>query len=238
LKPAQKKPARAVVLLSGGMDSALVLALARQQGRECHALSLDYGQCHARELRSARQQASIQGCASHRVLRLPLKQVAQGALLTPGAKGLATAKGRKPAAYVSFRNGVFLSLAFSLAEALGAKEVWGGWCETDAAGYPDCRPSFLEAFAKAAALGTRAGEARRAVALRSPLTGLDKAAIIRQGAGLGLDFSRTHTCYAGASRPCGACDACRLRAQGFKAAGMTDPLIKPCPKNKKKKRKP
>jgi len=223
-------PADAVVLLSGGLDSAVAGALARSRGLRLHALTLGYGQRHARELASARRQARLLGCASHQVLRLPLDKVATGALLTGPASRLRTRKGALPAAYVSFRNGVFLAFAFSMAEAMGAREVWGGWCETDQAGYPDCRPRFLRAMARAASLGTRQGSQGRGMAVRAPLTGWDKARIVRAGVRLGVDFSATWTCYAGAARPCGECDACRLRAQGFAQAGVADPLSmkEPC----------
>lgn len=217
---------KAVVLLSGGMDSAVAAAQALARGRILTALTLSYGQRHLRELKAASAQARALGISRHLVLRLPLEKVAAGSLVdgsairpsAPGARGI-------PATYVSFRNGVFLSMALSLAESLGAWEVWGGWCETDHAGYPDCRPAFFRSMEKAAALGSKAGSNRsRKFSIVAPLTGKDKAATVKLGLRLGVDFRKTWTCYRGLDRPCGKCDACRLRAEGFKKAGVTDPL--------------
>jgi 7-cyano-7-deazaguanine synthase len=213
-----------VVLLSGGMDSSVAAALARSQGRELHALSFRYGQRHSREITLARRQARALGCASHRVLSLPLAQVAAGSLLV-GQKAPLGRRGGVPATYVSFHNGIFLALAFAWAETLGADEVWGGWCRTDHQGYPDCRLPFFRAFEKAARLGTAAGSRGGArLKVVAPLSGLSKAQTVALGLRLGVDLGQTYTCYAGGSRPCGKCDACRLRAQGFRAAGERDPL--------------
>lgn len=217
------KPKPCVVLLSGGLDSSVAGAVARAQGRELHALSFSYGQRHSRELSLARSQAKALGCASHRVLSLPLSQVASGSLLK-GQKARPGAGRGVPATYVSFRNGIFLALAFAWAETLGAEEVWGGWCRTDHRGYPDCRLPFFRAFEKAARLGTAAGSRGGRLKVVAPLAGLSKAETVRLGLSLGVDLGKTHTCYAGASRPCGRCDACRLRAQGFRQAGQMDPL--------------
>jgi 7-cyano-7-deazaguanine synthase len=212
-----------VVLLSGGLDSSVAGAVARAKGRELNALSFRYGQRHSRELGMARSQARALGCASHRVLSLPLGSIAAGSLLL--GQGARAGAGRGvPATYVSFRNGIFLSLAFAWAETLGADEVWGGWCRTDHQGYPDCRLPFFRAFEKAARLGTAAGSRGARLKVVAPLAGLSKAETVALGLSLGVDLAKTHTCYAGSSRPCGKCDACRLRAQGFRLAGKQDPL--------------
>jgi len=232
--------AKAVVLLSGGMDSAIAAAAARAKGLRLFGLSLRYGQRHAVELLCARRQAKLLGFERHVVLSLPLGAIAAGALVdggslnTRGASG--AVKGAKPKTYVSFRNGVFLAAAVSWAEALGAQEVWGGWCFTDHAGYPDCTPSFFRAFERVVRAGTWAGKSGGQFRIHAPLGRLDKAASVRLGLRLGVDFAHTWTCYQpglekGSRRgtftsyaPCGRCDACRLRAEGFAQAGIKDPL--------------
>lgn len=221
---------KAVVLLSGGMDSAVAAALARARGRRCLGLAVDYGQRHRRELACAAWQARALGLEGLRRLRLPLGALAQGALVDGGAVNRAGLKRGRPSTYVSFRNGVLLAAAASLAEAWGAEEVWGGWCATDQAGYPDCRPAFLRAFERAVAAGTWAGARGRRLRILAPLGRSSKEAIVRLGLRLGVDFRRTWTCYAplGAGRsvrPCRCCDACRLRARGFARAGQADPLL-------------
>ncbi|MGH7441690.1 MAG: 7-cyano-7-deazaguanine synthase QueC [bacterium] len=224
---------KAVVLLSGGMDSAIASACARAKGRRLFGLSLDYGQRHLVELVQARKQAALLGFEDQVVLRLPLSPIASGSLVNSGpirsARAAAAARTAKPATYVSFRNGVFLAAAASYAEALGAGEVWGGWCFTDHAGYPDCTPNFFRAFERAVRLGTWAGRRGKAFRIEAPLGRLDKAASLRLGLRLGVDFSKTWTCYQPAPKgravPCGRCDACRLRAQGFAQAGLHDPLL-------------
>ena len=229
---------KAVVLLSGGMDSAIVAAVARAQGRRLFGLSLRYGQRHAVELASARRQAKLLGFERHLVLNLPLKAIASGALVDGGAMNTKGDAGKgQPATYVSFRNGVFLAAAASWAEAVGASEIWGGWCFTDHAGYPDCTPAFFRAFERAVRKGSWAGRRGEALRIVAPLGRLKKAASLRLGERLGVDFSHTWTCYrpkagpvkstAKASRcvPCGRCDACRLRAQGFAELGLKDPLL-------------
>jgi 7-cyano-7-deazaguanine synthase len=229
---------KAVVLLSGGMDSAIVAAAARAKGRRLFGLSLLYGQRHAVEIACARRQARLLGFERHVVLTLPLSPIAAGALVDGGRVntrgGADKGKGGQPATYVSFRNGVFLSAAASWAEALGAAEVWGGWCFTDHAGYPDCTPVFFRAFERAVRAGTWAGRRGGAFRIVAPLGRLDKAASVALGMRLGVDFAHTWTCYrpglkkAGgrgrAKLPCGICDACRLRAAGFAKAGIKDPL--------------
>lgn len=220
--------ARAVVLLSGGLDSAVAAAWAKAQGRQVFALTLNYGQSHAREIRAARAQALKLGARRHEVLSVPLNRIAAGSLFgrAPARDRAQAAKGgATPATYVTFRNGVFLSLAFSFAEAVGAQEVWGGWCRTDHRGYPDCRPAFFRAMERSAFLGTKAGsQEKRALKVVAPLAGLSKKQTVRQGRILGVDFSVTWSCYAGGRHPCRRCDACRFRAEGFRLAGVADPL--------------
>ena len=216
---------KAVVLLSGGMDSVITAALARQRGRRLYALSVHYGQRHARELVAARWQARRLGVEKHVVLRLPLGPVASGALVDGGAIRSSGVKAGRPGTYVSFRNGVFLAAAASFAESVGAGEVWGGWCFSDQGGYPDCTPAFFRAFERAVHAGTWAGRDGRPFRIVAPLGRLDKAASLRLGLRLGVDYAHTWTCYQPqGSRACGRCDACRLRAQGFRALGLSDPL--------------
>jgi 7-cyano-7-deazaguanine synthase len=223
---------KAVVLLSGGMDSAIVAAAARAQGRRLFGLTLDYGQRHAVEIASARRQAALLGFEKQVVLKLPLDAIAAGSLVDGGAINTRGPRKGRPATYVSFRNGVFLAAAASWAEALGASEVWGGWCFTDHAGYPDCTPAFFRAFERAVRTGTWAGRSGKGFRIVAPLGRLDKAASVRLGVSLGVDYARTWTCYqpsgrAARSRPCLRCDACRLRAEGFASAGIPDPLLAP-----------
>lgn len=220
---------KAVVLLSGGMDSAIVAASARARGRRLFGLSLRYGQRHAVEIACARRQARLLGFERLVVLDLPLDAIAAGALVDGGRVNTGGLRKGRPATYVSFRNGVFLAAAASWAEALGAPEVWGGWCFTDQSGYPDCTPAFFRAFERAVRAGTWAGREGRAFRILAPLGRLDKAASVRLGLTLGVDFGATWTCYRpqgrpSKPRPCGRCDACRLRSLGFKKAGIEDPL--------------
>jgi 7-cyano-7-deazaguanine synthase len=227
--------AKAVVLLSGGMDSAICAAAARARGRRLFGLSLGYGQRHFVELGYARRQARLLGFERHVVLKLPMDSIASGALVDAGRLNTGGPRKGKPASYVSFRNGVFLAAAASWAEALGAGEVWGGWCFTDHAGYPDCTPAFFRAFERAVRAGTWAGRRGKPFTVVAPLGRLDKAASVRLGLRLGVDFAATWTCYQpgpgkGKVRPCGRCDACRLRAEGFAAAGVPDPALAPRPK--------
>jgi 7-cyano-7-deazaguanine synthase len=216
---------KAVLLLSGGMDSAITGAAARARGRRLVSLSLHYGQRHARELKAARWQARALGVEKHIELRLPLGPIASGSLVDGGAIRQSGVKRGKPSTYVSFRNGVFLAAAASLAESVGASEVWGGWCFTDQAGYPDCTPGFFRAFERAVRAGTWAGREGRAFKIVAPLGRLSKSASVRLGLRLGVDYGHTWTCYQpGPKGSCGRCDACRLLAQGFEEAHLKDPL--------------
>jgi len=217
--------AKAVLLLSGGLDSAVAGALARSRGITLIALSFDYGQRHKLELSRARAQARALGIRRHVVLRLPLDGIASGALVDGSRVNRGGVKKGRPSTYVSFRNGVFLALAASLAEAEGARQIWGGWCGADFGGYPDCRADFFEAMNRAIRLGSWAGRSGRAVRIVAPLARLSKAATLRLGLKLGVDFGKTWTCYAPRrGRPCGACDACLGRQAGFKAAHLNDAL--------------
>ncbi|MBI5479796.1 MAG: 7-cyano-7-deazaguanine synthase QueC [Deltaproteobacteria bacterium] len=222
---------RAVVLLSGGLDSATALAVARADGHECHALTFRYGQRHAVELAAAAAVARSLGVAEHRVVDVDLRWIGGSALTAP----IPVPKHRPrdepsppddiPITYVPGRNTIFLAFAVAWAEVLGATDVYLGINAVDYSGYPDCRPEFLEAFARVARLGTRAGALGGDLRVRAPLAGLDKAAIIRLGLSLGVDYGLTHSCYDpdAAGRACGACDSCQLRRRGFAQAGVPDP---------------
>ncbi|WP_298293792.1 7-cyano-7-deazaguanine synthase QueC [Thiomonas sp.] len=216
---------RAVVLLSGGMDSATVLALARQQGFACFALSLDYGQRHRAELDAARRVAAALGAQRHEVLPLDLSRFGGSALTDPAiAVPTRHADAGIPVTYVPARNTVMLALALSWAEALGAQDLFYGANAVDYSGYPDCRPEYVAAFERLANLATKAGVEGRPMRLHAPLIALSKAQIIQTGTRLGVDYAITVTCYQADAegRACGRCDACRLRAQGFAAAGLPD----------------
>jgi 7-cyano-7-deazaguanine synthase len=227
---------RAVVLLSGGMDSVITAALAKAQGRDLAALTIDYGQTHRREIAAARWQAKRLGIRHHVVLKLPLGSIAVGSLVDGTAIRRSGIKKGRPSTYVSFRNGVFLAAAASFAEAVGAREIWGGWCFTDQAGYPDCTPAFFRAFERSVDAGTWAGRDGVRFSIQAPLGVLSKAASVRLGQALSVDFKHTWTCYqpSQGGRACGLCDACRLRTQGFSEAKVLDPLTRP--KVKKRKR--
>jgi len=223
-------PRSAVVLLSGGLDSATAAAWAIDAGYRLSALSLDYGQRHRVELDAARAVARALRIADHVVLSIDLAAFGGSALVDPGA---AVPKGRSddeigrgiPVTYVPARNTVFLSLALAMAETRAAEAIVLGVNAIDYSGYPDCRPEFLAAFTDVARLGTKAGVEGRPIRLEAPLMTLTKAEIVRLGIGLGLDYGLTSSCYDPATdgRPCGACDSCRLRAAGFAAAGAVDP---------------
>ncbi len=215
----------AVVLVSGGLDSATVLAMARAQGFACHALSFDYGQRHRVELDAAARVAAALGALEHRVMRLGLEDLG-GSALTDATLAVPETPGDGiPVTYVPARNIVFLSLALGWAEVLGAGDLFIGVNAVDYSGYPDCRPEFIAAFQRMADLGTRAGVEGRGVRVAAPLIDLSKAEIVRQGTALGVDYGLTVSCYQADAhgRACGRCDSCRLRAEGFRAAGIPDP---------------
>lgn len=214
-----RQKTRAIVLLSGGADSATCLAIARSLGRKIYALTFDYGQRHRAEIIRARALAGQFGCAVHRVVRINLPG-REGSALT--SKMIAVPKrgvrkGAIPVTYVPARNTLFLAHALSWAETVGASEIWIGANVIDYSGYPDCRPEFLRAFEKMANLGTRAGVMRESrFQIIAPLLKMTKAEILRKGLSLGVDFASTLSCYDPRNgRPCGRCDACRIRAKGF-----------------------
>ena len=217
--------AHAVVLLSGGLDSATALALARAQGFLCHALSVDYGQRHAAELAAARRVACSQGALEHRVMRVDLAGIGGSALTDPAIAVPEAPSAGIPVTYVPARNTIMLSLALAWAEVLGARDVFIGVNVLDSSGYPDCRPQFIAAFQQLAALATKAGVEGALFRVHTPLIRLTKAQIIAEGARLGVDYEETVSCYQAdeQGRACGRCDSCRLRRGGFEAAGIPDP---------------
>ena len=217
---------RAVVLLSGGLDSATCLAIAREQGFDAYALSVAYGQRHAAELAAARRVAAVLGAREHRVARVDLGQFGGSALTDAGiAIPEDRAGGDIPVTYVPARNTVLLSMALAWAEVLGASDIFISVNAVDYSGYPDCRPEFIAAFQATARLGTKAGVQGRPFTIHAPLVDLSKTQIIQRGAALGIDYGLTVSCYQadGQGRACGHCDACRLRRAGFAAAGLDDP---------------
>jgi len=216
---------RAVVLLSGGLDSSTVLAAARAAGRTCYALSVHYGQRHAAEITAARRLAEALGAQEHRVASVDLGQFGGSALTDAAIEVPETPTSDIPVTYVPARNTVLLALALAWAEVLGADEIHLGVNAVDYSGYPDCRPAFIEAFAQLAALATRRGVEGQPLRLITPLMHLSKAEIIALGSRLGLDYSLTVSCYQATAEglACGRCDACRLRAAGFRQAGLADP---------------
>ena len=218
-----------MVLLSGGLDSSTCLAVARSEGREIHALSVDYGQRHKGELARARRVARALGAADHRVVKVDLSTFGGSALTD---RSIAVPKGRTPGrmardipiTYVPARNTVLLGLALAHAETVGAEEIWLGVNAIDYSGYPDCRPEFLRAFEKVARLATKAGVSGRPLRVRAPLVRLSKAQIVKLGTRLGVPFAITQSCYDPIrGRACGRCDACVLRRRGFGEAGIPDP---------------
>jgi 7-cyano-7-deazaguanine synthase len=220
---------RAVVLLSGGLDSYTAAAVARRDGYELFALTVHYGQVHAREIESARAVARALGVTRHIELDVNLAAFGGSSLLGDGEipKDRPLEAESIPSTYVPARNTIFLSLALAWAEVAGAEAIVIGINALDYSGYPDCRPEYLEAFEHMAALATRAGVEGRTLKVLAPLMRLSKAEIIRLGMDLGLDYSMTHSCYApdGAGHACGRCDSCRLRAKGFAEAGLPDPAL-------------
>jgi len=217
---------RAVILLSGGLDSATVLAIARREGRECLAMSIVYGQRHEIELRAAQRVAAAIGVAEHVVFPLDLRVFGASALTSDidvpkdavGAPGI-------PITYVPARNTIFLALALGFAEAREAPEIWLGVNAVDFSGYPDCRPDFVDAFQRVILAGTRSGVEHGEPRIVAPLIEMTKADIIRRGTELGVDYSLTHSCYDpdAEGRACGHCDSCLLRRKGFEEAGFPDP---------------
>ena len=218
---------KAVVLLSGGLDSATALAIARQQGFTCYALSLDYGQRHRAELVAARRVAQAIGVEAYKVLPLSLDAIG-GSALTDRSIDVPEAGGEGiPVTYVPARNTVFLALALGWAEVVGATDLFVGVNAVDYSGYPDCRPQFIDAFERLANLATKAGVEGNAFHVHAPLIDMTKADIIRSGTALGVDYGLTVSCYQADEQgaACGVCDSCRVRAQGFCAAGVSDPTI-------------
>jgi 7-cyano-7-deazaguanine synthase len=228
--PAACEPSRkAVLLLSGGLDSYTAGAIARAEGLELYALTVSYGQRHAVEIEAARRVARALGVARHVELQLDLAVFGGSSLTGHGEvpKDRAEAAPGIPSTYVPARNTVFLSLALAWAESLGARDIVIGVNAVDYSGYPDCRPEFIRAFESVAALATKAGVEGDRFRVWAPLTDLSKADIIRRGLSLGLDYGLTHSCYdpAPGGAPCGGCDSCVLRARGFAEAGARDPLL-------------
>ena len=215
----------AVILLSGGLDSATVLAIAREAGYACHALSLDYGQRHTAELAAAARVAKSLGAVEHRVIRLGLGDIGGSALTDDSIAVPESPTEGIPVTYVPARNTVMLALALAWAEVLGARDIFIGVNAVDYSGYPDCRPEFIAAFEQMANLATRAGVEGARLRVHAPLQHLSKAEIIRHGLELGVDYAQTVSCYQATDEgwACGRCDSCRLRREGFLAAGVSDP---------------
>ena len=225
---AATSPRRAVVLLSGGLDSATSLAMAREAGFACYCLSFDYDQRNRSELQAATRVARAQGAAEHRILHLSLSDFG-GSALTDAAIAVPTdsvpQSGVIPITYVPARNTIMLSLALAWAEVLGSSDIFIGVNAVDYSGYPDCRPDFIAAYEKMANLATRAGVEGQRLRIHAPLMALSKAEIIRRGKALGVDYALTVTCYQadGEGRACAVCESCRLRREGFAASGVPDP---------------
>lgn len=216
---------RAVVLVSGGLDSATVLAIARSEGYECYALSVEYGQRHKSELVAARNVAQALGAREHRVVNVDLGGIG-GSALTDHSIPVPESEGSGiPVTYVPARNTIMLSIALGWAEVLGAQDLFVGVNAVDYSGYPDCRPEFIRAFEQLANVATKAGVEGRPFLIHAPLMHMNKAEIIERGMALGVDYAKTISCYQAdeEGRACGRCDSCRLRAAGFAAAGMKDP---------------
>jgi 7-cyano-7-deazaguanine synthase len=216
-------------LLSGGLDSATAAAIARDRGFDVYALTIAYGQRHAREIEAARAVARAVGALRHVELDVDLAAFGGSALTAriPVPKDRPIEASQIPVTYVPARNTVFLSLALSWAEALGARDIVIGVNALDYSGYPDCRPEFIDAFERLASVGTKAGVEGRPFRVHAPLVRMTKAEIIRRGLELGVDYGLTHSCYdpSPAGRPCRRCDSCRLRARGFAEAGIADPAV-------------
>lgn len=215
---------RAVVLVSGGMDSAVILAIARERGFEPYALSVRYGQRHSAELEAAARTAARLGAVAHKVVEIDLRSIGGSALTADIAVPERPSEGI-PVTYVPARNTIMLSVALGWAEVLGARDLFCGVNAVDYSGYPDCRPAFIEAFERLANLATKAGVEQGGLRVHAPLIAMSKADIVREGLRLGVDFAETVSCYQADAegRACGRCDACRLRAEGFARAGVADP---------------
>lgn len=224
----QTSPARAVVLLSGGLDSATTLAIARDAGFDCYCLSLNYGQRHSAELDAAARVAKSLGARDHRVLNLALSEFG-GSALTDSAIAVPVdgVQSGIPVTYVPARNTIMLSLALAWAEVLGSKDIFVGVNAIDYSGYPDCRPEFIAAYETMANLATKAGVEGAKLTIHAPLIALTKAEIIRRGTSLGVDYGATVSCYQADDKghACGVCDSCRLRKEGFASAAVSDPTL-------------
>jgi 7-cyano-7-deazaguanine synthase len=225
---------KGVVLLSGGLDSTTVMAIARSNGYDIYGLSFRYGQRHALELEAARRVARAFNAKEHLVMDLDLAKIGGSALTgdieVPKGRNEGEMKGEIPVTYVPARNTIFLSHALAWAEVLGASDIFIGVNAIDYSGYPDCRPEYIEAFERMANLATKAGvEGKTKVKIRTPLINMTKADIIRKGIELGVDYGMTHSCYdpSPEGMPCGRCDSCLLRKKGFKEAGISDPVTLP-----------
>jgi 7-cyano-7-deazaguanine synthase len=216
---------RAVVLVSGGLDSATVLAIARAGGWRCHALSIDYGQRHRAELAAAARVAAALGAAEHRVAHVDLGAFGGSALTDRSIAVPREPSAGIPVTYVPARNTVFLALALAHAEVVQAEAIFTGVNAVDYSGYPDCRPEFLAAFERLANLATKRAVEGHPIALEAPIVRMSKAEIVKRGHELGVDYAMTVSCYEAddEGRACGACDACRFRREGFRAAGLADP---------------
>jgi len=219
------EPEKAVVLLSGGLDSATVLAIAREEGYQCYALSLDYGQRHRAELAAAQRVAAELGAVEHKTISLDLTRIGGSALTDPDIEVPRQPTEGIPVTYVPARNTIFLSIALGWAEVIGAWNLFIGVNAVDYSGYPDCRPEYIQAFQRLCKLATQAGVEGGSFRVRAPLIDMGKADIIRAGIRLGVDYGQTLSCYAAdeEGRACGECDSCRLRARGFEEVGVADP---------------
>jgi 7-cyano-7-deazaguanine synthase len=219
------KQKKAIVLLSGGLDSATVLAMAREQGYLAHALSFDYGQRHRSELVAAANVAKALGAHQHRVLKIDLTGWGGSALTDSHIAVPTSASAGIPVTYVPARNTIFLSLALAWAEAIGALDIFAGMNAVDYSGYPDCRPEYVEAFQKMARLATKSGVEGGEITIHTPIIKMSKADIVREGTRLGVDYGVTVSCYQADAEgcACGVCDSCRLRREGFLAANVADP---------------
>jgi 7-cyano-7-deazaguanine synthase len=215
----------AVVLVSGGMDSAVVLAMAREEGFSAYALSVSYGQRHTSELQAADRVSQILGAAAHKTVNVDLRSIGGSALTDSGIEVPEAGGAGIPVTYVPARNTIMLSVALGWAEVLGATDIFCGVNAVDYSGYPDCRPEFIAAFENLANLATKAGVEGAGLRIRAPLLKMSKADIVREGMRLGVDFAQTVSCYRAdeQGRACGHCDACHLRAAGFADAGVPDP---------------